>query len=273
MKSLFISIILLILVVQVSSAQNQNLVQKLDKTDLIYPENFQNQFQIYLDDLHKNKNSKGYIIIYRSDKEPIGYTTRLATEISKYIEYLTSLFNTSENFEIINGGTKTETLVELWIGNSESKTPISNFREKINPNELILFDSFSYPSSQNGVEMCCVVDGFLDEEDNASFEHFAKILKENNNLQGYLIYYGQYCKDCSQGEILFDSAKTNRRILQKEKNNLIKNYKIDASRIVAVNGGYRDWRVFELWLAPKGEKTPKPTPTMFPRKRVQRKNK
>lgn len=90
----------------------------------------------------------------------------------------------------------------------------------------------------------------------------------------YLIFYGQYCTRCSEGDVFLDSTKEINRNLRKEKNYLVENHKIETSRIKTINGGYREWQEMELWFIPKGENAPKATPKTFPKKkRTEKKNK
>jgi hypothetical protein len=41
--------------------------------------------------------------------------------------------------------------------------------------------------------------------------------------------------------------------------------RIEDSRIVVVNGGYRENLMAELWIVPSGAKLPEPTPTLTER--------
>lgn len=47
---------------------------------------------------------------------------------------------------------------------------------------------------------------------------------------------------------------------------------MDASRIVKVNGGYKDeTRSVEFWFVPKGSEIPKPKPDYFSKKKLRKK--
>jgi len=60
------------------------------------------------------------------------------------------------------------------------------------------------------------------------------------------------------------------RMLRRDRNYLSKVHGIHPSRVVIVNGGYREGRVLELWIVPPGAPLPKPTPKAFPPKRKKR---
>ncbi|HMG73395.1 MAG TPA: hypothetical protein VK582_07835 [Pyrinomonadaceae bacterium] len=49
-----------------------------------------------------------------------------------------------------------------------------------------------------------------------------------------------------------------------EKKLLAKVYGIAPERVRLIDGGYRKWRTIELWIVPRGEDAPVPTPNSFP---------
>lgn len=54
------------------------------------------------------------------------------------------------------------------------------------------------------------------------------------------------------------------RLLQRASDYLVTQRGIDASRIVLVNGGFREEDCVEVWIVPRGAKPPQPTPTVQP---------
>lgn len=221
-------------------------------------------------ELNQKPNAKGYVIIYRGKDTPMGFPIRLKERLrNHFIRYLGL---PTERFEILIGGEVENQKTEFWIVPMGSEPPLDkSVDEKIDTNKSIQFDNFSYPHPLDG-QFCCSIGSYTKQEKKASLDNFAQLLKKNDSSNAYLIVYGQYCKRCWEGEILLDSKKTINNILWKEKNYLSKTHKIEASRIKTINGGYREWQAIELWLVPKSEKPPKPTPKTFPRKRKIKRN-
>ena len=59
-----------------------------------------------------------------------------------------------------------------------------------------------------------------------------------------------------------DEAK---KIAEQIRNSLVRNYKLDASRVIAWDGGYRSDTVVELFIQPSGANAPESKPTLTPR--------
>jgi len=216
--------------------------------------------------LNQKPNAKGYVIIFRGRDTPMGFPIRLKERLrNHFIKYLAL---PTERFEILIGGEIENQKTELWIVPVGSEPPLEkSIDEKIDANISFQFDNFSYPTPWDG-QVCCSIGGYTKQEKKVSLDKFAQLLKENPDSTGYLIVYGQYCVTCADGIIYLDSKKVISRILRKEKNYLVKNHKIESESLKTINGGYRKWEAIELWIVPKGEKPPNPTPNTFPRKKI-----
>ena len=59
-------------------------------------------------------------------------------------------------------------------------------------------------------------------------------------------------------------AGTVDRLLTRATDYLVQKRAVDQSRIVVINGGYREEDCVELWVVPRGAKPPQPTPTVQP---------
>ncbi|HKR01837.1 MAG TPA: PEGA domain-containing protein [Pyrinomonadaceae bacterium] len=73
----------------------------------------------------------------------------------------------------------------------------------------------------------------------------------------------------SQGYIIVYSGRKSRpgqadRLATRAKDYMIKERGIDSSRVVIINGGYRESDYFELWLVPQGAEPPQATPSVQP---------
>ena len=92
------------------------------------------------------------------------------------------------------------------------------------------------------------------DDDKARLDNLAIELQNNPGATGYIIVYGGR------------NARTDTadRLGGRARDYLVQTRGIDASRVVVVNGGYRDTNSFELWLVPQGAAPPAPTPTVRP---------
>jgi hypothetical protein len=88
----------------------------------------------------------------------------------------------------------------------------------------------------------------------ARLDNLAIELQNAPATQGYIIVYSGRRSRPGQADKLAARAKA---YLTKERG-------IDSSRLVVMNGGYRESDYFELWLVPQGAEPPQATPTMQP---------
>jgi PKD domain len=93
---------------------------------------------------------------------------------------------------------------------------------------------------------------FNDEK--ARLDNFAIELQNDPTSQGYLICYGGRRGRAGEGQARCDRAK----------NYLVTTRGIDASRVVTVDGGYREDLTVELWVVPSGANPPTASPTVDP---------
>lgn len=90
------------------------------------------------------------------------------------------------------------------------------------------------------------------DDQKARLDNLAVELQNDPSMTGYIIAYGGRTSPIGQVEMLMKRARdylTNERA-------------IDASRLVIVNGGFREGDSVELWLVPRGAATPRATPTV-----------
>ena len=88
----------------------------------------------------------------------------------------------------------------------------------------------------------------------ARLDNLAIELQNAPTSQGYIIVYSGRRSRAGQAD----------RLATRAKNYMIKERGIDSSRVVIINGGYRDSDYFELWLVPQGAEPPQATPTVQP---------
>ena len=92
------------------------------------------------------------------------------------------------------------------------------------------------------------------DDDKARLDNFAIELQNNPTARGYVLAYAGGNTRPGTAEGLGQRAL---RYLAQRRG-------IDPSRIVVVNGGYRERNAYELWLVPTGADAPQPTPTVQP---------
>jgi len=99
----------------------------------------------------------------------------------------------------------------------------------------------------------------FDECDNCTFDdqkarldNLAVELQNDPSTTGYIIAYGGRTSPIGQVE----------RLMTRARDYLMKQRGIDGSRLVLVNGGFREYDSVELWLVPSGAAPPRATPTV-----------
>jgi hypothetical protein len=92
------------------------------------------------------------------------------------------------------------------------------------------------------------------DDDKARLDNLAIELQNNPGATGYIIVYGGRTTRTDSADKLGARAR----------DYIVGTRGIDGSRIVVINGGYRETNAFELWLVPQGATPPQPTPTVQP---------
>ena len=90
------------------------------------------------------------------------------------------------------------------------------------------------------------------DDQKARLDNLAVELQNDPTTTGYIIAYGGRTSPIGQVEMLMTRAR----------NYLTNERAIDGSRLVIVNGGFREGDSVELWLVPRGAATPRATPTV-----------
>jgi hypothetical protein len=93
-------------------------------------------------------------------------------------------------------------------------------------------------------------------EEKAILDKYAAELESDPSAQGYIISY-----ETPRGPKMeaFTAANNGMQYLVKQR-------KIDSSRLLPLDGGYREQFAIELWLIPSGAEMPQATPTIDPSK-------
>ena len=90
------------------------------------------------------------------------------------------------------------------------------------------------------------------DDQKARLDNLAVELQNDPSTRGYIVAYGGRMSPIGQVEKLMSRAR----------DYLVTQRGIDASRLVVVNGGFREEDSVELWLVPSGAAAPQPRPTV-----------
>jgi hypothetical protein len=88
----------------------------------------------------------------------------------------------------------------------------------------------------------------------ARLDNLAIELQNAPTSQAYMIVYSGRRSRAGQAD----------RLAARAKDYMTKERGIDSSRVIVINGGYRESDYFELWLVPQGAEPPQATPTLQP---------
>ena len=90
------------------------------------------------------------------------------------------------------------------------------------------------------------------DDQKARLDNLAVELQNDPTTRAYIIAYGGRMSPLGQVEVLMTRAR----------DYLVSQRGIDASRLVVVNGGFREEDSVELWMVPSGATPPQATPTV-----------
>src|SRR5215467_8329480 len=90
------------------------------------------------------------------------------------------------------------------------------------------------------------------DDQKARLDNLAVELQNDPSTRAYILAYGGRMSPLGQVE----------KLMSRSRDYLITQRGIDASRLVVVNGGFREEDSVELWLVPSGVAAPQPTPTV-----------
>ena len=218
--------------------------------------------------LQNEPAAKGFIIVYRSRRDVPGISYRYAHRIREYLVNLRGI--EKDRVIAIDGGEADCLAQEFWIvPPGTTLTPRSGAYQRnfTDIDSAQRFDEFTWGSED-------LAPGVWSGE----LEAYATALRAQPRARAYVVAYGGYYvhrgsyeqdgkqKRYSQTER--DPPGTARKVLKQAQRLLVKEYHFSPSRIRLMNGGYRKWGSLELWIVPRGEHAPIPTPNSFPRKRA-----
>jgi hypothetical protein len=224
--------------------------------------------------LQQEPNARGFIIVYRTRRDLPGLSSRYAVWMKNY---MAARGIEAKRVMTVDGGVASCLTQELWIAPpGTAPTPRSDAYDNslVDTDTAIKIDEHYYPLPQDNYEE---VGGDNYGSLASDLEALAAALRQRPKAQAYIIAYAQNyveCRTVDNGDgreralrrLHLDPPGAARKILNTEKDYLVKTYRLAPARIKVVDGGYRSLRQVELWLVPPGASAPVPTPNQFPRR-------
>ena len=210
-------------------------------------------------ELHNEPNARTFLVVYRTRRDLPGLSNRYAHRMKNYL--VDSRGISANRVLTVDGGIASCLVQELWIvspGGTPKPRADAHFSSYQPP--AYKFDEHHYSSSQDPVDGTTywreAPDDLL-----GYLEAFGLELQKNPKSIGYLIAYKRATSD---------RAAVSQNMLRTERNFLMKNLGIKPARIKTIDGGYRQWRTMELWIAQDSEGVPIITSYRFPSPRRRR---
>jgi len=194
--------------------------------------------------LQNEPTARGFLIVYRTRRDLPGLSNRYAHRMKDYLVNTRGV--SSERVVTVDGGIAGCLTQELWVVLSGgAPQPRSDAYFDSYQASAYKFDEHSYSSPKAPEGM-----GYWrepPEELLAYLEAFALELRKNPKSHGFLIAYRSVKRD---------SPAIARAMLRHERNFLVKEFGIKASRITTIDGGTREWPRVELWIGQKRSDVP-----------------
>ena len=168
-----------------------------------------------------------------------------------------------------------DTYTQLWLLHSEAQRHSCEF-DYVPPSRSMLFIASSAPNAKYAVGGCCLIDDLGYAGSMEAVMAFGDYLKADKNSTAYAIVYGgtnvywlQRRSNAPARPIRRLDPPSYVNQLGADIRKRLSEKGIPRSRIITVNGGYRDeYASMELWLIPSGGKRPNPTPNYGMRRRI-----
>jgi hypothetical protein len=215
-------------------------------------------------ELMRQPDATGHIVIYNGIEAPVGLPYRHALGVKSYLRGKNIPL---KQFEIIIGNSCEIFSVDVWLL-PPGATP---------PPQKCTFETTQERSTSPGKFDQYLFDhehpdGTLYEDPFLRLQVFAEELRKDQDSVGYIIGYaarhergeGRFVGDeyIERRYQVWDKPGTGRRLALRERKVLAERSGVDASRIIAIDGGYRASQIIELWILPSGSPKPAATPTI-----------
>lgn len=226
--------------------------------------------------LQNEPASKGFILAYRTRRDLPGLSNRIALRSKDYL--INSRGVARGRVVTVDGGEADCQVQQLWIvPPGTAPTPRADAYQRYFPDldSPRKIDEYGFETPTRSSRLGSWSG---DERDAEYLEAFAVQLRKEPRTTACIIVYAQYnprpgLVDYNGDyepvrDVRLDPPGTARKRLDTEKRRLTRIYGFHSGRVRTINGGYRKRRTVELWIVPRGEHSPIPTPNSFPPKRA-----
>jgi hypothetical protein len=264
-------VVLLFSSITTSGQTKTDVARKFDEFGDIQSSDLKARLDNFAIQLQNEPATKGFIVVYRTRRDLPGLNNAIAFRSKDYL--IDSRGVARDKIVTVDGGEADCEVQELWIvpiGTTPTPRPDAYQRYFPDYDSPRKIDEYGFDVPNRNRRPDSRLDG---EEKTEYLETFAMQLKRQLRTTACVIVYALYnprpgLDDDGDYEpvrdVRLDPPGVARSRLKLERNRLIKEYGISASRIRLINGGYRKRRMVELWIVPRGEHAPIPTPNSFP---------
>jgi hypothetical protein len=266
MKRVFAAILLLALSAAAAPAQEPQPAPRearlIDEFGEIQFSDLMARLDNFAIELQVNPDATGLIVAYAARNKFLGWPLRRADTARGYLISTRGL--EPSRLSVVNAGLRDETTFQLWLVPAGAEPPVKPFEVPYlmsGEKTAVPFDRFTVRESGAHLESEYYEGEGTPRVDSARlYAYFAEVLRRDPGLRGCVIGY-----TWRRG-----SSAADRRIASRAKLTIAKSSAIDVTRVVALGGGRRDYKMIELWLVPPGAALPRPTPAPRPAPRKRR---
>jgi hypothetical protein len=258
MRRLLTTLLLLALTSVLAQAQQQPAAggaRLLDRFGEIQWSDLMARLDNFAVELQNEPDSRGLVVAYALPHKFPGWPLRRAGSALKYLVMTRGI--EASRLSAVNGGLRDETEFELWVVPAGAATPVKPFDASLlmsGEKTAVPFDRFAVTERGDRYEEYGEYRLSPSSDSPSNYELFSEILRLDPGLRGYVVGYAARRGSLAAG----------RRIASRAKLTIAKSFSIDVSRVVALGGGRREYKMLELWLVPPGAALPEPTPPLRP---------
>ena len=185
--------------------------------------------------------SKAFLIVYRTRRDLRGLSNRYAHRMRSYLINMRGL--PSDRIITVDGGVAPCLWQEIWVvpPGTAPKPRADAYDSSYQPSAY-KFDQHEYQIGRIDPDLVSYWP-IAPENLIGYLESFGEALLKDRKLIGYIVAFRDGARD---------NRNSPRRILQIERNFLIREFRINPSRIKIIDGGFSGERYVELWIAEPG---------------------